>query len=203
MATAGRRAAQRSARIPGIRPDPEGGGRLVNAPERESLTERSCRLLTQGRFMTLATAHDGIPWASTVNFVALGAPLRLLYYSLVRARHSRNIELSAQVAGSVFMTGLPGFGLDGAQFTGECRAVDTSGLEEIHQLYYELNFPDPVTRTEWTLPLSEFRDAGPRRFYLVTVRELWLLDIDRWLADKHDQRIAVPLDTLPSRLSTA
>lgn len=175
----------------------------MNAPEQASLTERSCRLFTQGRFMTLATAHDGTPWASTVNFVALGAPLRLLYYSLTRARHSRNIELSAQVAGSVFMTGLPGFGLDGLQFTGECRAVDEPELEETHQLYYELNFPDPVTRTEWTLPVSEFRDDGPRRFYLVTVRELWLLDIDRWLADKHDQRVAVPLDILPNSLSTA
>lgn len=175
----------------------------MNVPERASLTERSCRLLTQGRFMTLATADDGIPWASTVNFVALGAPLRLLYYSLVRARHSRNIELSAQVAGSVFMTGLPGFGLDGVQFTGECRTVDEPGLEKIHQLYYELNFPDTVTRTEWTLPLSEFQGDGPRRFYLVTVRELWLLDIDRWIADQHDQRVAVPLNILPSSLSTA
>ncbi|GAA2598376.1 pyridoxamine 5'-phosphate oxidase family protein [Streptomyces axinellae] len=171
----------------------------MTAPEHASLSERSRRLLAQGRFLTLATAHGGTPWAATVNYVALGAPLRLLFYSLTRARHSRDIALRPQVAGSVFMTGLPGFGLDGVQFTGECRAVDASGLAEIHRLYYEVNFPDPAVRAEWTLPLSEFRDGGPRRFYLVTVRELWLLDIERWLADKHDQRVAVPLDALPDR----
>jgi len=34
------------------------------------------------------------------------------------------------------MTGLPGFGLDGAQFTGDCRPVENPELEEIHRLYY-------------------------------------------------------------------
>ncbi|WP_431045364.1 pyridoxamine 5'-phosphate oxidase family protein [Streptomyces sp. P1-3] len=84
-------------------------------------SERSRHLLEQARYMTLATSDGTSPWASTVNFVALHAPLRLLYYSLRTARHSRNIDGNPQVSGSIYITGLPGFGLDGAQFTGECR----------------------------------------------------------------------------------
>ena len=33
---------------------------------------------------------------------------------------------------------------------------------------------------------------GPRRFYLLTVNRWWLLDIERWMRDKHDTRIEIP-----------
>ncbi|WP_411140439.1 pyridoxamine 5'-phosphate oxidase family protein [Streptomyces sp. x-80] len=165
----------------------------------ERLAERSHHLLSTARFMTLATCDGTSPWASTVNFVALHAPLRLLYYSLRTARHSLNIEHHPRVAGSMFLTGLPGFGLDGAQFTGLCRPIETNTLTEHHQLYYTLNFPDENDRRQWLLPPPEFRDEGPRRFYTLEVTQWWLLDIDRWLVDKHDQRVAVPLQALTGR----
>ncbi|MEU2718769.1 pyridoxamine 5'-phosphate oxidase family protein [Streptomyces sp. NPDC007205] len=160
------------------------------------LVERSQHLLDNARFMTLATSDGASPWASTVNFVALRAPLRLLFYSLRSARHSRHVERHPVVSGSIYMTGLPGFGLDGAQFTGFCQTVDRDSLTEYHRLYYELNFPDDAIRREWLLPKEEFHGNGPRRFYVVEVRQWWLLDIDRWLQDKHDQRIAVPVRAL-------
>ncbi|WP_431045363.1 hypothetical protein ACQUSR_27915 [Streptomyces sp. P1-3] len=69
-------------------------------------------------------------------------------------------------------------------------------LDEHHRLYYELNFPDANTRHEWLLPRSQFHGEGPRRFYVVEATQWWLLDIGRWLIDKHDQRIEVPLHTL-------
>ncbi|MFC5182455.1 pyridoxamine 5'-phosphate oxidase family protein [Actinomadura harenae] len=164
--------------------------------ESKELAERSHHLLADARFMTLATIDGNEPWASTVNFVALHQPLRLLYYSLLTARHSLNVENNPLVSGSIYMTGLPGFGLDGAQFTGHCHAVGSDQLAEAHRTYYELNFPDEDTRREWLLPRSEFHGTGPRRFYVVRVRHWWLLDIDRWLTDKHDQRIEVPVQAL-------
>ncbi|MFE4512755.1 pyridoxamine 5'-phosphate oxidase family protein [Kitasatospora sp. NPDC056783] len=165
----------------------------------DELLRRSGHLLAHARFMTLATTDGSEPWASTVNFVPLrapGTPLRLLYYSLRTALHSRNIDRHPRVAGSLYLTGLPGLGLDGAQFTGTCRATDDQGVAEHHRLYYELNFPDPAVRSEWLLPASDFRGPGPRRFYTVEVDRWWLLDIDRWLVDKHDQRVEVPLHDL-------
>ncbi|MFJ1595797.1 pyridoxamine 5'-phosphate oxidase family protein [Streptomyces sp. NPDC088261] len=157
------------------------------------LTERSDHLIENTRFMTLATQGPEGAWASTVNYVPLREPLRLLWYSLRRARHSRNIEADPRLSGSVYLTGLPGLGLDGAQFTATARAVGPDRLEELSEYYYLRNFPDEEVRRQWRLPLDEFRDDGPRRFYLLEVREWWLLDIDQWLLDMNDQRIAVPL----------
>ncbi|SDT83166.1 Pyridoxamine 5'-phosphate oxidase [Streptomyces sp. TLI_053] len=160
---------------------------------------RSTHLLDHGRFTTLATVGEDGPWASTVNFVALRDPLRLLYYSLHRSRHSRNIDARPDIAGSVHLLGTPGFGLDGAQFTGRCEAVPAAEVPWHRQVYYELNHPDPEVRAAWLLPEPEFTGDGPRRFYVVHVRRWWLLDIDRWLADKHDTRVEVDL----ARLATA
>ena len=160
------------------------------------LTERSDFLIENARFMTLAThGPDGV-WASTVNYVPLRDPLGLLWYSLRRARHSRNIEADPRISGSIHLTGLPGFGLDGAQFTAVAKPVGPDELDTLSAWYYERNFPDEEVRSEWRLPLDEFRGDGPRRFYRLEVREWWLLDIDQWLVDKNDQRIAVPLEAI-------
>ncbi|MGW2401416.1 pyridoxamine 5'-phosphate oxidase family protein [Kitasatospora sp. NPDC001664] len=165
---------------------------------RQQLRERSDFLIEHARFTTLATTGpDGTAWASTVNYVPLRDPLRLLWYSLRRARHSRNIEARPQVAGSLFLTGLESaLTLDGAQFTGTAEAVGPDRLEELSTWYYERNFPDPESRALFDLPLAEFTGDGPRRFYLLTVRQWWLLDTEQWLVDKNDQRIEVPLDLL-------
>lgn len=164
--------------------------------EPTGLAERSRHLLGHARFMTLATSDGTAPWASTVNFVALHRPLRLLYYSAHTARHSRNVELRPLVSGSIYLTGLPGLGLDGAQFTGRCHSAGPEDVPELHRTYYALNFPDERTRRAWRLPEADFHGAGPRRFYVVEVLRWWLLDVDRWLVDKHDQRIAVPVEEL-------
>ncbi|MFJ9553927.1 pyridoxamine 5'-phosphate oxidase family protein [Nocardiopsis sp. NPDC101807] len=162
----------------------------------QKLAERSNFLIENGRFMTLATQDPEGAWASTVNYVPLREPLRLLWYSLRRARHSQNIHARPMVSGSIFMTGLPGFGLDGAQFTGTASPVTGEDLEEVAEFYYQRNFPDEQTRQEWRLPLTEFEGEGDRRFYFVEIRSWWLLDIDQWLVDMNDQRIAVPLAPL-------
>lgn len=159
--------------------------------DHRNLLERSTSLLDNARFLTLATRSAEESWAATVNFVPLRSPLRLLWYSLRSARHSRHIAENPQIAASIFMTDLPGLGLDGAQLIGTCESVEDR-VAEHHRLYYELNFPDETVRAQWLLPLSEFTMDGPRRFYLLTVNRWWLLDIERWLRDKHDTRIEIP-----------
>ncbi|MER7759682.1 pyridoxamine 5'-phosphate oxidase family protein [Streptomyces sp. NPDC097619] len=173
---------------------------MTPTPPVTRLVERSEFLVENARFVTLATEGADGPWASTVNYVPLRDPLRLLWYSLRQARHSRNIEARAAVSGSLFLTGLDSpLTLDGAQFTATAQAVGPGELEELSRWYYERNFPDEAVRARWRLPLEEFRGDGPRRFYLLTVREWWLLDTDGWLRDMNDRRIGVPLPALAHR----
>jgi uncharacterized protein YhbP (UPF0306 family) len=164
------------------------------------LATRSDVLIEGGRFVTLATTDPNGAWASTVAYVPLRDPLRLLWYSLRETRHSRNIENHPIVSGSIWMTGLPvGVGLDGAQFTGTARTVQPGELDAMHAWYYERSFPEESTRREWMLPAAEFHGDGARRFYLLEVREWWLLDVEQWLIDKRDQRIVVPPGMIGAR----
>lgn len=165
-----------------------------------SLTQRSLYLLNSARFFTLASQHsDCTPWASTVNYVPLFDPLRLVWYSMRTARHSENIRLRAEVSGSLFrydMQETSPLGLDGAQFTGSAREISQCECKGIYQDYYRINFPDVLERARWQLPIHEFYGDGPRRFYELLIKDWWLLDIDGWLQTKEDKRVPVPLAQL-------
>lgn len=162
-----------------------------------SLIQRSLYLLNSARFFTLASQHaDHSPWASTVNYVPLYDPLRLVWYSMRSARHSENIRHRPDVSGSLFrydMQDTSPLGLDGAQFTGRAREIPQHECVSIHQDYYRLNFPDELVRARWQLPLNEFYGDGPRRFYELCITNWWLLDIDGWLETKEDRRTPVAL----------
>ncbi|MFF4096485.1 pyridoxamine 5'-phosphate oxidase family protein [Streptomyces sp. NPDC001834] len=174
---------------------------LPAADRTQRLVTRSNLLIEQARFMTLATVGPDGAWASTVNFVPLRGPLRLLWYSLRAARHSVNIEADGRLSASLFMTGIDNeLGLDGAQFTGTARAVGSDELTALSQWYYERNFADPQVREQWRLDRAEYEGHGPRRFYVVDVDAWWLFDLEGWLEDKNDRRIAVPLDRLHAPL---
>lgn len=171
-------------------------------PVDDKLVQRSNALIEHARFVTLAsTGAEGV-WAATVNYIPLREPLRLLWYSLRDARHSRNIDAAPEVAGSVFRTDLPTDpGLDGGQLTGVAHVVEQDGLPELYHHFYERNFPDDQARQQWRIPMEEFLGTGPRRFYLLTVTAWWLVDLDRWIKTKNDQRVAVDLaalSTLPA-----
>ncbi|NVJ22261.1 MULTISPECIES: pyridoxamine 5'-phosphate oxidase family protein [Myxococcus] len=162
-----------------------------------ALLQRLELLLKTARFVTLATASaEGRAWASTVNYVPhIDTRVRLLWYSMREARHSRNIEENAALSGSLFRTDLQEtspVGLDGLQFSGTCHAVDEFELEKWRGHFYQWNFPDESVRSQWMLPSTEFLGQGPRRFYSLTIEEWWLLDIDGWLKDKRDKRIDLP-----------
>jgi uncharacterized protein YhbP (UPF0306 family) len=177
-----------------------GAGDMANL---EPYLKRSHFLLENARYITLATNDQaGNPWASTVNYVVLYQPLRLLWYSLRAAKHSRNIEVKPEIAATLFSTDPrlaedeTHVGVDGAQLFGTAREVDPEELNKYHQIYYTKNFPDPEIRNEWMLPLEDFHSEGPRRFYLLEPQQWWLFDKERWVRDKSDTRLEVPLTYL-------
>ncbi|WP_230492850.1 hypothetical protein [Martelella alba] len=148
----------------------------------------------------MATAlPDGLTWAATLNHVVCYNPLRLIWYSMKQAVHSEHIRRRAAVAGSIFFDNRPELsflGLDGAQFTGEAREIPYQECQAVHHYYYEHNFTDPAIREKWLIDVDEFHNAGPRRFYELTINAWWLLDLDGWAINKEDRRIAVPLNAL-------
>jgi len=166
-----------------------------------NLIERSRYLLQNVRFFTLATSSaSGTAWAATLNHVTRHEPLRLIWYSMARAIHSAHIREHGDVGGSIFFDNRPEhsfLGLDGAQFTGVAREISRQDeCRDIYHYYYLHNFPDEAIRQQWMLPLSEFFDNGPRRFYELEIAQWWLLDLDGWAQDKQDQRISVPLNSI-------
>lgn len=161
-----------------------------------NLVQRSLYLLNSARFFTLASRQmDDLPWASTVNYVPLFNPLRLVWYSMRGARHSQNICEHSEVSGSLFrydMRDISPLGLDGAQFTGIVREIPQSECEHIHQYYYRLNFSNALERAHYQLPLHEFYGDGVRRFYELLIKDWWF----GWLQTKEDRRVPVALDQL-------
>jgi uncharacterized protein YhbP (UPF0306 family) len=161
-----------------------------------NLAERADRLLANGRYTTLATSDGSTAWAATVNYVALRDPLRLLWTSMSAARHSANIAANPTLSGTIHMTGLPAFPVDGLQYEATARsAEDSEEAEQLHQQFHELTFPDETVSKEWALPLDECVGPGLRRFYVADITRYWLLDIDRWLIDQTDARIEVDIET--------
>ncbi|QFZ19706.1 pyridoxamine 5'-phosphate oxidase family protein [Saccharothrix syringae] len=122
--------------------------------------ERARCLLAGARRATLVTTDGTTPWVCAVDLVPLHAPLRLLWHSPREARHSRDVESHPGVSGIV-----PG--ADGLRFTGTARAVEPHEVADGHEAYHRSGPADAV-------PVEEFRDGGPRGFYLLHVDRLWL-----------------------------
>ncbi len=153
-----------------------------------SPAERGVFLLKTARFFTLAShAKDGMVWSATLNFVTAYDPLRIIWSSMLAARHSAQLRQCPQVAGSVFRTDLQGIskvGMDGAQFSGQAREIPDHECAAIHEYFYQQNFSTDADRAKWMMPLTDFMGNGNHRFYAMNISEFWLLDMEGWLDTK-------------------
>lgn len=168
-----------------------------------ALAERARRLLDEARYMNLATVSaDGHPWAATLEYAWLSDPLRLVFGSATVSRHSRDIAVTPEVSGSLFLagegTGLDITAVDGAQFTGSCSEIPADTLDRYHAAFYESVFPDERIREKWMLPQSSLCAPALHRLYLIEVERWWLIDTRTWAQDRIDRRIGVPLNEVRS-----
>lgn len=163
----------------------------------DGLAARTRRLLDEARYLSLATVStDEHPWSAVLQYAWLGDPLRFLFGSATQSRHSMDIAARPLVSGSLFTAGGELMAVDGAQFTGVCRELNTAEVERYHATFYDAVLPDAKDRVEWTLPVSALVAPAPHRLYLIEVEQWWLVDTRTWAEDRIDRRAEVPLSAL-------
>lgn len=162
------------------------------------LPERTRRVLAEAKFLTMATVSaDGQPWTAVLQYAWLPGPLRFLFGSATESRHSRDIAAHPGVSGALFVAGEGELTeVDGAQFTGTCRELTADEVAAHHAVFYDALLPDEASRAEYTLPVEALLAPADHRIYQITVDRWWLIDTSRWLEDRIDRRIEMPLSEL-------
>ncbi|MDT0382137.1 pyridoxamine 5'-phosphate oxidase family protein [Streptomyces sp. DSM 42041] len=166
-------------------------------PELKNLANRTRRLLSQARYLNLATvSSDGRPWVATLEYAWFSDPLRFVYGSAVSSQHSRDVAASPRVSGSLFLAGgsagLDIEAVDGAQFSGMCAEISGADLGRYHAAFYEALFPDDQQRAQWMLPPPSLQAPADHRLYLIEVEQWWLIDTRTWEQDRIDRRVELP-----------
>lgn len=159
----------------------------------DSLGDRTRRILDEAKYLTIGTASaEGVPWSAVLQYAWLADPLRFLFGSPNRTRHSRHIAVRPQVSGSLFVTGDSLTSVDGAQFSGTCFELSAEDVARFHTTFYDAVLPDPESRAKWTLPPSALVSPADHRLYLIEVERWWLIDTRTWEEDRIDRRIEMP-----------
>jgi uncharacterized protein YhbP (UPF0306 family) len=160
-----------------------------------NLAERTRRILDEAKYLSLSTVGgDGTPWTAVLQYAWLPDPLRFLFGSATRSRHSNHIATRPTVSGALYVTGDGGLtSVDGAQFTGTCRELTPDEVRVHHAAFYDALLPDEESRAEYTLPVELLLPPAEHRIYQVTVDHLWLVDTSTWVEDRIDRRVEVEL----------
>jgi len=99
------------------------------------MEEKIRKFLSKQKLLTLATSKDDIPYCCVV-FYSFDADKNALYFiSNPSSRHSEEIFLNANVAGTITKPELKIIKLQGVQFTGTCSLLDGSEAESAGRHY--------------------------------------------------------------------
>lgn len=158
----------------------------------QPVVDAAYKIIRANRYLTLATCLDGLPWAAPLAYV-LDCDLRFYWYSAVESRHSHHIAGNPAVAAAIFDSTLPSDAVDGVQLSGLAEPLDGPGMEAVFDLYWTQSFPDSADRARWIRPKETFLGEGPLRFYRLTPKSVFKLDLD---TTKVDRRIEVDLNEL-------
>jgi uncharacterized protein YhbP (UPF0306 family) len=152
--------------------------------------ERAASIITENRFLSLATIDASGPWIAPINFV-VGPGSHLYFYSATESRHSRALATHEGVAVAIFDSRATSDEVDGMQFSGICSEVTGDDLDAVHAHYFAVNFSDPEEREWWLRPSEEFTGNGLWRFYRLSLQEVFVIDFDSIEQERVDKRISV------------
>lgn len=167
----------------------------------QQLARRAARIISDSGYLAIATATPGAgPWSAQLQYAWFTAPLRLVMGSAVTARHTRDIAATGVAAASIATHPDSPRGLDGVQLAGDCLALSGTDLKSVISAFYRQMFTDPAEADANRLPLSQLDESGPQRLLEFRVRELWILDLDRWHAEGVSARRLVGLGAVENAL---
>lgn len=165
----------------------------------DTTASRAAKMVKGNRFLTLATASGSGAWAAPVNYI-VGPGAYLHYYSARSARHSRDIEATATVAGAIFNSQAASEDVDGMQFEAVCTALQDQDLSNVHEYYFDTNF-SAEERDWWFRPTSAFDKGGTWAFYRIDMRHVWVIDFESIERERLDTRLEVNIDEMWKQLS--
>jgi uncharacterized protein YhbP (UPF0306 family) len=159
-----------------------------------SPASRAAKIITENRYLTLSTASSDGPWAAPVNYV-VGPGRYLHYYSARKARHSRDVGESSDVAAAIFHAPPAAAEVDGLQFAARCSVLRGDELATVHQYFFDVNLA-PEERDWWLRPVSAFDEGGTWAFYRLDIQGLWVIDFQSIERERLDSRILVELEEM-------
>lgn len=166
------------------------------------LVHRAVEIICRAGYLTLATADSaGRPWAAQLQYAWFTSPLSLVFGSHVEARHSVDIAASGRAAAAASL--LPGVrgGPDGLQVAGPCTALGGAALELHAAAFYRQMYADPGEARDHALSPEQLSGDAPLRLYELRVKELWILDLDRWAKEQVSARVQVESAAVEQALS--
>lgn len=140
----------------------------------------------------MATSDGITPWVAPLAYV-VEPNYSFIYYSAVEARHSQHIKKTPSVACAIFDSRASSDKADGVQFSATVSELLPNELGSAMALYFEQSFPDPNIRQRWIRPTEDFMGASAQRFYRITPKDIFTLDLT---SQKIDRRIQVNLEDL-------
>ena len=152
------------------------------------------RIITENRYLSLATSHGGQVWITPLAYV-VDEEYNFYFYSALDSTHIQHIKYNPNVAFSIFNSTLPSDLVDGLQGSAIACQVDKKELPEIVDLYYSQVFTDPVVRSQWAQPVEHFmKDGFPfQRLFQIVPSEIFKLDTS---TIEVDRRIEIKISEL-------
>jgi uncharacterized protein YhbP (UPF0306 family) len=134
---------------------------------RDAVT-RARQIISENRYLTLATSDGASPWAAPVAYVVDGS-YDFYWASLHDATHSRHLESGTSAAIAIFDSRATYEEVDGLQARGVASEVAADEAEQIRRLYLE-RYPMYENMPLAVLGLGRFR------FYRFHPTALYVLD---------------------------
>lgn len=174
---------------------------MMPSSRRTGPAARAAQIIRQAGYLSLATSTpEAGPWAAQLQYAWFTSSLKLVVGSHVTARHSRDIAVTARAAATLSTLPDSPHGLDGLQISGDCQALSSEAVAATAPMFYEQMFPEAVDAQQHALPLAQLHGDGPQRLFELRIRELWILDLERWEREGISTRLAVDIPAVETAL---
>ncbi len=143
----------------------------------------AARLMRFTRTLSLGTFGPEGAWVAPLSFT-VEPDFSLLIELANDSHHCLNLRINPAVAGAVFDPKRSPHHADSIQFTGTALPIPADQVPAALDRYYKLSFPDDAERIRWMRPAEDFFGRTPHRFFRITLRTAFKLDLESTEADR-------------------